>query len=147
MQKITKKQQLEIEQKEAKEEVLKLVKKGNYKVYTALKHVSSSGMFRLIDCFVIIKNKPQNINWYIEKLGLFKRNDDGRLKVSGCGMDMGFCVVYNLSSVIFRNSFICRGDSDKYAERCPSNDHVNGDRNYKPHLHSDGGYALKQVWI
>ena len=30
---------------------------------------------------------------------------------------------------------------------CPSNDHINGDRNHTPHLHESGGYALRQRWI
>ena len=119
-----------------------LLIKGDYYIYTKLNHVSKSGMFRLISCFVIIDNKPFNLDRYIEKLGNYKRdkNRDG-LRVSGCGMDMGFDVVYNTSRGVFKE-FICLGEN-----KCKSNDHVNGDRNYKPHKHSDSGYLLKQKWL
>lgn len=30
---------------------------------------------------------------------------------------------------------------------CPSNDHCNGDRDYTPHHHNSGGYALKHRWL
>lgn len=60
---------------------------------------------------------------------------------AGCGMDVGFSLVYNLGWVLFPNGFECVG------ERCPSNDHSNGDRDYSPHHHSDGGYALRQRWL
>jgi hypothetical protein len=61
--------------------------------------------------------------------------------VRGCGMDMGFHLVYNLSSILFADSFTCIGPG------CPSNDHSNGDKDYTPHLHTDAGYALRSAWI
>jgi len=130
----------------SKEEIIKelltLLEKANYTVYTSVKRVSRSGMFRVIDCFVIIENNPIHINWHIDQLGLFKRDkqEDG-LRVSGCGSDMGFEIVYNLSSMLFRDNFICVGVG------CPSNDHVNGDKDYTPHKHSDAGYRLIQKWL
>lgn len=64
------------------------------------------------------------------------------LVVNGCGMDMGFHVVYELGYTLYgRDGFICIG------ERCPSNDHSNGDRDYTPHAHTDGGYALRYEWL
>src|SRR5712692_6873174 len=63
------------------------------------------------------------------------------IKVSGAGMDMGFHLVYSLSYDLYPDGFECIG------ERCPSNDHSNGDRDYSPHHHKDGGYALLQRWI
>lgn len=64
------------------------------------------------------------------------------LTVGGCGMDMGFHLVYNLSRVLFPSGFECIGKG------CPSNDHSNGDRNYEPHRHTgDGGYAIKHRWL
>lgn len=131
-----------MEKDEAIKELKELFKKGKYTVYTVLRHVSRSGMMRRISCFIIVKNKPINIDWYIEKLGTYNRdrNHEG-LKIGGCGMDMGFSLVYNTSSTVYRGGFICRG------EKCTSNDHINGDRNYKPHKHRDGGYNLKQIWL
>lgn len=139
---MTKKEEIEKEKNDAIKELKELFKKGKYTVYTVLRHVSRSGMMRRISCFVMVNNQPINIDWYIEKLGTYQRhkNKEGLL-ISGCGMDMGFSLVYNTSAVVYRGGFICRG------EKCPSNDHPNGDRNYKPHKHSDGGYNLKQRWI
>jgi hypothetical protein len=51
-------------------------------------------------------------------------------------MDVTFELVYNLSSVLYRDNYICLG------ENCRSNDHVNGDKDRTPHKHSDGGYLL-----
>jgi hypothetical protein len=53
-------------------------------------------------------------------------------------MDMGFHVVYNLSSALYRGGFGCIGDKPV---RCPSNDHSNGDRDYTPHMHVVSGPA------
>lgn len=137
-----------------KQELKALLKKAKYIVYTNMSHVSNSGMLRHINCYVIVNNEPKNINWYIEKLGLYKRaknyNDKNAesLRVSGCGMDMGFDVVYNLSSVVFKDNFKCRG------ENCPANDHTNDRPPYKwdrkksiGKLHSDVGYCLIQKWL
>ena len=63
------------------------------------------------------------------------------IKVGGCGMDVGFEVVYNLGRVLYPNGVECCGKT------CCSNDHMNGNRNYEPHLHRDGGYAFNQEWL
>ena len=54
---------------------------------------------------------------------------------------MGFAVIYELSQALFPKGFECIG------EKCPSNDHSNGDRDYTPHHHNSGGYALKHRWM
>ena len=121
-------------------------------VHTILDHVSSSGMSRAIRV-VLIKTgddgQPITLhpNHAVGKaLGLRHWTRQGRqqdaLVLGGCGMDMGFHLVYSLASVLFRDSFTCTGKG------CPSNDHSNGDRDYtvgKPH--SDGGYALRHRWL
>ena len=70
-----------------------------------------------------------------------KYNDPEGVPVSGCGMDMGFQIVYCLSSALYPDGFDCIGKD------CLANDHFNGDRDYTPHRHNDGGYALKQRWL
>jgi len=113
-------------------ELKEIIEKGNRIVYTTVKRVSRSGMFRVIDCFVIVDNKPLHINWHIDKIGLYKRDKEQEgLRVSGCGMDMGFSVVYNLGSKLFPN-----GDGKTITGR-------NGDK--KPE--TDGGYLLTQKWL
>jgi hypothetical protein len=61
-------------------------------------------------------------------------------------MDTGFHLVYNLGYVLFPLGFECTG-CDEPPNLCPSNDHSNGDRDYAPHNHKDGGYALRSQWI
>ena len=142
---------------EARERVLELVKPGDT-VYTILRHVSRSGMSRIIDLVIMQDGEPQSISGMSYKI-LDSPLDRDRwgVKVGGTGMDMGFAVVYDLSYRLFPEGFGCTG------ERCPSNDHSNGDRDYTPHghrppvytgdksdlihWHKDGGYALRQRWM
>ena len=145
-------------------------------VYTILRHRSRSGMSREIGVVLLMEpllvdpqhggRAPVDIhpNHAVatvlgERLG--KR--DG-VVVGGGGMDMGFHLVYSLSSTLYPDGFGCIG------ERCTSNDHSNGDRSYIPHAcslngphtdtikhgedsrhtchwHRDGGYALRQRWL
>lgn len=112
-------------------------------VYTKVDSVSRSGMSRVISCYIIRDNEPRWISYLVSKAtGLgFDEKREG-VKIGGCGMNMGFAIVYELSHVLFPHGFECIGD------RCPANDHFNGDRNYKPHFHSNaGGYALRQRWL
>lgn len=117
-------------------------------VYTTLKHVSRSGMQREIGVHSI---EDGEVRWLS---GLVARACGNRLGkrdgviMGGCGMDMGFAIVYELSSALFREGFNCIGKSNGHASGwCPSNDHSNGDRNYEPHHHQSGGYALRHRWI
>ncbi len=150
------------EKEQAKKDLLKMfagdIKKGKPPViYTTVKHVSQRGMMRHIDINYIKNNKPIKLNWYIQRLGLFKRakNYDSKnadsLRVSGCGMDMGFHVVYNLSSILYEDNFYCLGND------CLSNDHTNDRKPYqfedkkgnyiKGKKHSSGSYLLNQEWL
>ena len=132
------------ERQESIKRLREIVEKSDRTVYTILRHVSRSGMSRLIDCYVIVNNRPQWISYHVAQAcgySLAEKNGDRCIRVGGCGMDMGFSIVYNLSSVLFP-VYTCTG------EGCRSNDHVNGDRDYTVgKKHSDGGYALHQEWI
>jgi hypothetical protein len=128
----------DIERQEAVENLKQYVKPGDV-VYTTLRHVSSSGMFRAIDVFVMRDNQPLRITWDVGRaIGETYNRKHEALGVSGCGMDMGFHVVYNLGRVMFREGFDCVGN------HCPSNDHSNREDNVR---HKDGGYALRQRWL
>lgn len=116
-------------------------------VYTNLRHRARSGMSRVIDLHVI---EDGEIRWigYTAATAIGMRYDRDRngIRVSGCGMDMGFYVVYELSEALYPDGFGCTGDAD--GRRCLSNDHSNGDRDYTPgHPHRDGGYALRHRWM
>lgn len=111
-------------------------------VFTLVRSVSASGMSRTMDLYVIREGEPLRVTWSVcDACGFTYDRKREALKVSGCGMDMGFHVVYSLSRVLFADGFTCAGD------KCPSNDHSNGDRDYTPHHHSDPGYALRQRWM
>lgn len=106
--------------KEAKNMLLTILRPGDT-VYTILRHVSNSGMSRAIDVYQIIDNQPRCITHLVAQvLGYSQdKKHDYALKVGGCGMDMGFHIVYSLSCALY-----C---PDKY-------DH-------------DSAYSLKHKWI
>lgn len=94
----------------AKAHLLELIPSGSV-VYTVLRSVSRSGMFRRIDLYAIddsprmreINNgKPriQYISGYAAVLLGIPRNDKG-LGTSGCGMDTGYNMVDNLRAALF----------------------------------------------
>lgn len=73
----------------------------------------------------------------------------GGIKIGGCGMDMGFELVYRLSAKLYgyasKRGYACLG------ERCLSNEHVNGPNpprgeRGKGIRHKDG-YAISQRWL
>jgi hypothetical protein len=151
-------------------------------VHTVLRSVSRSGMSRNIDVYKLTPNADGTVSkqwlsyWVSKAIGESFDKKTDCLKVSGCGMDMGFHVVYNLSRVLFCDGFKCCGTG------CPANDHTNAysanrqsqcavcrkplngselTRSNGHHevrvcseacasgnwMHSDPGYALKQEWI
>lgn len=69
-------------------------------VYSVLRSVSRSGMQRKIDFYVIQDNRPMFLSWAISKVCGYAQKD-GALVVNGCGMDMGFSVVYDLGMELY----------------------------------------------
>lgn len=106
-------------------------------VYTLIRSVARSGMSRVID-FYTFRPDPRNpgkvtkhwLSYWIAAAGIgsFSEKHEA-VSVRGCGMDMGFHCVYNLSRRLF---------ADNPAEDCPY--HGSG-RN------EDRGYWLNQEWI
>src|SRR3990167_8547827 len=96
-----------------------LVKPGDT-IHTILRHVSRSGMSRNISPVLLRDGDTLHLSRSVAViLGL--PNAAGSwdaVKIGGCGMDMGFSLVYNLSSHLFPNGYGCVG------EECPSNDHT-----------------------
>lgn len=107
----------EQELKDAALESLRGIVKPGDRLYTILRHVSQSGMSRIIS---VVKAEADgtitDLDWLIARAGLYTRTGansrQSGLRVRGVGMDMGFAVVYDLSSAVL-------GD----------------------------GYALKQAWL
>lgn len=113
-------------------------------VYTILRKVSRSGMMRHIS--LVVPEEGGGM-WDITgqaalAMGTRWDRNTGGIKVSGAGMDMGFHLVYNLSRALYPEGHGCTG------EKCPSNDHSNGDRDFTGGtVHRDGGYALRHRWL
>ena len=103
-------------------------------------------MSRVIDLLKIENREIAALGWNAAKaLGSSYDSEREGIRVRGAGMDMGFHLVYNLSATLFPDGFDCVGDGP--GQLCRSNDHSNGDRDYTPHRHKDGGYALKHRWL
>lgn len=138
--KITKKQQKSNERKEAIETLRLLLKPGK-EVRTILRHVSTSGMTRDIS-LLVTDNTGDIVNiTYLASLALedrlVERFGHNAIRVTGCGMDMGFSLVYSLSRIIFPTGFI-PADAGKAFGR-------NG--TLSTDIDTDGGYALTHKWL
>lgn len=119
---------------DAKDALRDIIKPGDT-VYTILDHVSRSGMSRHIRVLVPIA-RPAESSIHLPKewrttidflhpnhsaaivLGLSRAKRGDGIVIGGCGMDMGFAIVYELSHAIYP-TYTCIGDG------CPSNEHVN----------------------
>lgn len=132
----------EIERQAARNWLLEILKPGDT-IYTVLRHVSRSGMYRAIDLYKLEDGQPIWLSAYAAILLEGFDNRHEACKASGCGMDMGFHLVHNLGYALFPDGYTCTG------ENCPSNDHRNNpypDKDGKMH-HLSGGYALNQRWM
>ena len=119
----------EKEQREAREFLLTFLK-PNSTIYTACFRVAESGMSRNIGVYAVKDSEIICLDFYVEKLcGYMRAENDNGVKVSGCGMDMGFAIVYDLGSKLWPIG-------------TPK---PHGTRNGNPD--SDGGYALKHKWM
>lgn len=89
------------EKLEAIEKLRKNIEPGDI-VYTILRHVSSSGMSRIIDVYTIKDNVPLRWSWSVATAigATYDKKHEG-VKVNGCGMDMGYHVVDSLSHALF----------------------------------------------
>lgn len=116
-------------QEYARAELRKIIKPGQ-KVYTILRSVSKSGMSRDISLFVIHKGELRNIDCLTsDATGIAESRNGPGIRMGGCGMDMGFSLVYNLGMALWPKG-----------TRKP-----HGTRNGQPD--TCGGYALKHSWL
>jgi hypothetical protein len=105
-------------------------------VYTIVRHVSRSGMSRDISVVVMTPDGPIHPNWAVARatgMRLVTTGGHDAIRIGGCGMDMGFALVYELGARLWPEGFGCVGDGCNSGTRCRSNDHSNGDRDYTPH--------------
>lgn len=104
------------------------------RVYTIVRHVTSSGMGRWITPFVIDDDgEPYDLTWLIKRAGIRsgRGNKHEGIYMGGCGMDMGFALVYHLGSDLWRDT----PEHEEWAASLP------------PHQNPDAGYALKHSWF
>lgn len=130
---MTKKAQKEAERTEAIMELRKLLKPGAT-VHCILREVSRSGMSRRIDFYVQRKGQLLCITSRMSTALDKRRSDKGGLIVGGCGMDMGFAMVYALGRTLYPKGF--KLAKNQYGR--------NGD---KSGFDEDGGYALNHHWL
>lgn len=80
-------------------------------LHTVLRHVSRSGMQREIGLVIVTPNGDTLHPNYAASivLGMRQGKRDGVI-VGGCGMDMGFHLVYNLSHAMFPKGFGVMGE-------------------------------------
>jgi len=75
-------------------------------VYTILRHVSQSGMMRHISIIAIKENEPITLDYHVARLlGEPMAKGNSGIKRSGCGMDIGFDIVYSLSTILFGDGY------------------------------------------
>ena len=111
-------------------------------IYTAIRSVSRSRESRTLYVYVVKNGMLRNITISVAVACGFSLNRDSEaLSIRGHAMDMGFALVYGLGRTLYPDGFTCAGKGI-----CKSNEHFNGDEDYEPHHHTDGGYAFKQVW-
>ena len=122
------------ERQESLDKLKSWIKKGDL-LHTKLNHVSKSGMTRHISVRHLKATdnpeRPVNISCYdyhvARALDLPEANNRfghpvNGVKVGGCGMDMGFHLIYSLSHALFKDE--PRGENEK-----------------------DVGYWIKQEWL
>ena len=99
------------EKLEAIEQLKKFIPEGET-LYTQIARVSQSGMTRHIKVRQLKINKTFNnvtpLNWsYLvsKAIGWSLSNATNGVIVRGCGMDMGFHLVYTLSRILYGNGY------------------------------------------
>ena len=107
---------------ESIERLLSLFAGDQYpKIHTITRHVSASGMTRDISLIYVKGSAIHNITYSAAlalEWPLSEKSGNRAVRVSGCGMDMGFHLVYTLSSVLYRDT-----------------------------VEGDAGYKLQQAWL
>ena len=146
------------EDKERAMEVLRKLLKPGDTVYTVQIHVSRSGMMREISPYVIRNNAPRWIGYSVAVLLDAPMGKREGVVVGGCGMDMGFHLVYSLSRRLFPDGFGVEGElprgrkirpiSKEMAARAVKRGAIFRGNNGDPSgWESDGGYALNHKWM
>jgi len=102
---LMKRNQIRID-KENSIETLKEYLKKDMTIHSIIRSVSSSGMSRNISFKITDKDNILDLSYHIAKALQYPFNDKKHaVKVSGCGMDMAFHVVHNLSHLLYGTGY------------------------------------------
>jgi hypothetical protein len=121
----------EVSKVEDAKKYLRSVLKPGMTVYTILNSKSASGMSRCISLVIGGDNGTvTKLDWHVAR-ALHTKIDSkhGGIKRGGCGMDMGFDLVYTLGRTLWPE-----GTEAPHGKRNGEPDHC-------------GGYALKHQWL
>lgn len=141
-------------------------------LYTILRHVSRSGMQREIGLVIMGHRHGESgcsdihPNYHAARATGSRMGKRDGLIVGGCGMDMGFHIVYNLSYVLFPDGFGIEGeriqeggkDHRRVTRKRPKTKaeaarmvadgwKFHGRNGDACGWDNDGGYALKHRWL
>ena len=73
-------------------------------IYGDVKSVAKSGMSRKLSFYCVVDGEIQRVTYEIALiLGL--KHEDGALTKKGCGMDMVFAVIYDLSVTLYDEEY------------------------------------------
>jgi len=100
------------EKQESLERLKEWIKKGDT-LHTTVRHVSRSGMMRYITTRQLKKSdhpdvevQVSNYDYHVARvLDLPEAPNYQGVKVGGCGMDMGFHLIYTLSRELFNDGY------------------------------------------
>ena len=99
------------EEKKMKQvERLRELLEGVDRVYWILRHVSRSGMYWVISLCIVKNNEILLIDHLAAPLLEGYDEKHGGLKAHGCGMNMGFHLIYNLSQRVFGNGYALKSE-------------------------------------
>lgn len=78
-------------------------------IYTICRNVSRSGMSRVISVVALTPDGPRFLNYPAAAVLGWPVTDRGEsgVKVTGCGMDMGFHLAYSLSHALHGDGYAC----------------------------------------
>jgi hypothetical protein len=158
--KLTKKQIAANERAEAIAKLREWLKPGDT-LYTVCDHVSQSGMRRHIRLVIMPRNSresPLHPNYSAAlATGRTRAPRGDGIIMDGCGMDMGFALVYSVGRAMFPDGFGVEGELNGRKVRPRSRKHAaalvakgaafRGRNRDASGWDNDGGYALKHSWL
>ena len=97
--------QKQTKQKIVIESLKKEIKKGDT-IFTILTKVNNIGTYRHIKPILFKNNEPYFLGWQMSKaLEYTYKEKTSSIGIGGGGMDMGFHLIYNLSSLLFNDGY------------------------------------------